>query len=109
MGKRSTACGGTCCGATIHIRASITILRLRRRLNQPASCHLGREVGAVIDAAARSDIVEMRLQKAAGAALAELVQPLEELEIVVEPAVWVEGLAGVGHHDAVQPDAAAVA
>src|SRR5580692_7439322 len=93
--KQATACGCACCGATIHIRPSITILRPRPRLNQPASCHLGRDGGAVLDGAALADIVEMRFQEAVGGALAEPLQPLEELEIVVEPAVRVEGLAGI--------------
>src|SRR6266567_19536 len=74
-----------------------------------ASGHLGRMLGGETDRAALPDIVEMRIQKAAGCAAAELMQPLEEIVIVVEPAVGAESLAGGAHRDAMQPDPPAIA
>jgi hypothetical protein len=73
------------------------------------SRHLGERLGHLVEGAALPEIVEMAVEKAAGGARAELVQPLEEIEIIVEPAVGLERLAQVGHLDAMQPDAAAVA
>src|ERR1700686_1142055 len=78
-------------------------------ITKDASRHLGGAVGDVVDRAAPADIVEMHVQESPRRALAELVQALEEIEVVVETAVGVEGFARIGHHDAMQPDAAAVA
>src|ERR1700690_447356 len=111
--KRPAPWACRCCAATTLYQARYhNFATMPQSLSLPphvSSRHLGRAVRDIVDRAAAADIVEMGIEEAAGGALAALVQALEEVEVVVEPAVRVESLAGVAHHDAMQPDAAAIA
>src|SRR5215470_11449099 len=72
-----------------------------------SSCRFRLRGQPLVDGAAPPDIAEMGVEKAPRSALPELVQRQEELEVDVEPAAGVEGVAV--HHDAVQPGAAGAA
>ena len=69
-----------------------------------ASCRLHLGLGREIDCAAHADIVEMRIEKTAGGAAAQLMQPLEEIVIGIELAVGVETVAAMRQRNAVDVD-----
>src|SRR5262249_60419666 len=76
----------------------------RNMVGQGSSCRLGLRGQPLVDGAAPPDVAEMGVEKAPRRALPELVQRQKELEVDVEPAVGVEGVAV--HDNAVQPGAA---